>query len=757
MKFPSFQNIRRKLSRTALLLGLCPMAASVAGATGATDLALKDVVVTATRAEAALDSIPATVTSLGRQELDRRLPADQADLFRDDPDLAMARDQRRFGATRPNIRGLEDNRVVQLVDGVRLPDFYNGGGPTNFSMSAPLSVTTDFLKRVEVVRGASSSLYGSDAIGGVVGFVTLDPADLLGSAGKSAGRLRVSYFGANRGKSLTALGAWRGDAAELLIGLARARASETDNQGRVDGVSAARTRPNPQQAEDRGALAKLVLRPAAGHKLTAAFEGRDLSAATEVARLSTSLPKVTAMSGNDNGRRLRASLEWEHKPANGPYDRLTAHLYRQDSDTRNFNNQRRSNTSATCSASAGSGNNCNIEQEFFFTQEATGGDLKVEKMLKMGELAHLLTLGVDLSRVRTEEMRDARIRNLTSGAVTKTLAGDVFPLRDFANGTTDTVGLFFQDEIDGLAGGHLSLTPGLRYDQRQLKPEVDALARSVLTAINRQAVNQTDSAVSPKLGALWRFSPALSGYGQIARSFRAPNYNEVNGSFRNTAQSYGISPNPDLEPETGVGAELGLRYATAALRGQVAVFDNRYRNFIESVRLVCPGDARCIAGIGTTYMSLNLSSVRIRGFEMRGGWDLAPGWKADGALAFSRGDNRQTGQPLNSIEPTRLSLALARDAGAWGAEARLRGASRKSRVDDSEGVWFRPSGYAVADISVWWKIDRRAQIVVAANNLFDRKYWLWSDIRQADARNPAGVDFYSQPGRSLNVAFQSDF
>ena len=48
-------------------------------------------------------------------------------------------------------------------------------------------------------------------------------------------------------------------------------------------------------------------------------------------------------------------------------------------------------------------------------------------------------------------------------------------------------------------------------------------------------------------------------------------------------------------------------------------------------------------------------------------------------------------------------------------------------------------------------------VAVGANNLFDKKYWLWGDIRQADARNPAGVDFYSQPGRNVAARLEQTF
>jgi hemoglobin/transferrin/lactoferrin receptor protein len=125
-------------------------------------------------------------------------------------------------------------------------------------------------------------------------------------------------------------------------------------------------------------------------------------------------------------------------------------------------------------------------------------------------------------------------------------------------------------------------------------------------------------------------------------------------------------------------------------------------------------------------------------------------------VAVAYGSNELSGKPLNSVEPTRLSASLARDFNGWGIEAKLRAAANKDRVDDSNGTWFRPAGYAVGDVSLWWKINRKAHVTLAMNNVLNKKYWLWSDIRQADASNPVGVDFYSQSGRKLSLAFQWD-
>lgn len=746
------------LTRLSLCVGLAWSGLPVWAQTDASPAALKTVVVTATRNAAAVTDLSATVSSVDRAQLDRGLPMDEADLFKDEADIAFARDLRRHGATRINIRGVEDNRVVSMVDGVRLGDYYNGGGPTNFTQSASPTAMPDFLKRVEIVRGAASSLYGSDAIGGVVGYVTLDALDILAPGADTGARLRLGYSGANAGMSQTVLGAFRGGDSQVLLGYSHASGREVDNMGAVDTKAATRTRPNPIQTQDNGVLAKWLTRPAAGHTVRVMVEARDQQVESDILRLSTSLPKVTSVQGDDNARRVRASVEWEHAPANvALYDRLTARLYQQESTTRNYNVQTRTNTSAGCSAASGSGNNCRIESDFSVDQTTTGINVQLEKSLESGALTHVLTYGADAGRVRVQELRDARIWNQTAGTFSKSLAGETYPLRDFATGNTDSVGLFVQDEVQGLAGGKLTLIPSVRFDHSTLKPEVDALAQQVLTAIGRQAVEQTHSAVSPKVGAVWRFDAEFSGFGQIARGFRAPNYSEVNGVLRNTAQQYGITPNPNLKPETSLGIELGVRTQSGSLRSQFSVFDNRYEDFIESVRYTCPGNPSCIAGTMSTYQSVNLNRVRIYGAEARASWDLAPGWTSTATLAWADGTNEETGQPLNNVEPMRLSASLARDWGPWGVEGRVRAATQKDRVDDTAGTWFRPGAYAVSDASVWWKLGAKTQLTVAVNNLFDQKYWLWSDIRQADASNPVGVDFYSQSGRSVSIALQANF
>ncbi|MBK8525347.1 MAG: hypothetical protein IPL58_15705 [Betaproteobacteria bacterium] len=70
--------------------------------------------------------------------------------------------------------------------------------------------------------------------------------------------------------------------------------------------------------------------------------------------------------------------------------------------------------------------------------------------------------------------------------------------------------------------------------------------------------------------------------------------------------------------------------------------------------------------------------MRIYGYRQKCGvapWNFKPGLARSRGRYLCHGDNKENHQPLNSIEPLRLSMGIARDAGSWGREARLRAAT----------------------------------------------------------------------------------
>lgn len=154
------------MSRTNILAVLVLSAASVAaGAQVVTDTARIDpVVVTATRTPLAIGDLPASVTILHGADLRARGITSVSEALRDVPGVAIARSGSFGAVTSVFVRGGQSNYTRVLIDGVpvNLP-----GGSFDWS-----TLTTDNVERIEVVRGPSSVVWGSDAVTGVVNVIT---------------------------------------------------------------------------------------------------------------------------------------------------------------------------------------------------------------------------------------------------------------------------------------------------------------------------------------------------------------------------------------------------------------------------------------------------------------------------------------------------------------------------------------------------------------------------------------------------------
>lgn len=158
----------------------------------ADDYALFDeVVVSATRTNQQLEDVAASVTVINDKDIEKNMVTDVNDLFKYTPGVTVTTNSRQ-GIQGINIRGMEGNRVKVIVDGVSQTSQFTPSGTQsyNFINSSRVDVDTDMLKSVEIVKGAASSLYGSDAIGGIVAFETKDPSDFLN--GKDFGGTRSS-------------------------------------------------------------------------------------------------------------------------------------------------------------------------------------------------------------------------------------------------------------------------------------------------------------------------------------------------------------------------------------------------------------------------------------------------------------------------------------------------------------------------------------------------------------------------------------
>ena len=141
------------------------------------------IVVTATRAPTPLDQVPASITVLDKAAIDRAQDIGAAELLLRTPGISISRNGGYGTATSLRIRGAESEQTVVVIDGVKLNDPSSTGGGYNFA-----NLLIGDAQRIEVLRGPQSTLWGSQAIGGVVNIVTASPqAPLEGSFDIEAG------------------------------------------------------------------------------------------------------------------------------------------------------------------------------------------------------------------------------------------------------------------------------------------------------------------------------------------------------------------------------------------------------------------------------------------------------------------------------------------------------------------------------------------------------------------------------------------
>ncbi len=704
------------------------------------------VVVTATRSERALIDVPNTVDEIDRKRMDELLVDNLKDLFRYEPGISVGSSFGRFGIGDIRIRGLGGNRVRIQTDGIAVPDAFSIGGFSNANRNF---VDLDTLKRVEVVRGPTSSLYGSDALGGTVSFVTKDPSDYL-VAGKDAYfGFKLGYDGEWSGFSTGLTTAFGGQHWSGLLALGHRQGHETRNQGEVGGVGAARTRPNPQDRDGRSLLGKLVFSPSASQRFTLTVDASDDHADTDMLTSMGVQPMTgannTHVGAQDQQRRSRISLEHRIDLEGGFADSIDWQAYVQRSTTTQYTIELRNLPPPTLQDVR--------ERWFHFDQRVRGVQVNFRKTLESGSVTHDLAWGLDVVRTDTEQRRDGLRSFPLTGASTPNMPPDNYPVRDFPRSTTTNTAAYLQDEIT-LAEGKFRLVPALRVDRYQLTPHMDAIFAGDNPGVALSSLGKTS--VSPKLGMVWHIDDDWSLFGGYARGFRSPPYADVNIGFTNVMFGYTAISNPNLKPETSNGFELGLRYSGPNAYASLSAYDNRYRDFIESFVFVGFNQQGLML-----YQSQNVADARIHGVELKAGLELGAlspalaGWSVRGAAAWSRGEDHAAGEPLESVDPFTATFGLAYDADDWGVELSGRFAGRRDRMPTPPAgtSYFVSPGYGVFDLYAHWKLGKHVTINAGLRNLGDRRYWSAGDVPLANSTS-AVLDRYTAPGRSLAVSLQ---
>ncbi|MGK6312493.1 TonB-dependent hemoglobin/transferrin/lactoferrin family receptor [Neorhizobium sp. DT-125] len=757
-------------------LGITSAANAQEGETASQSTELKPIVLQAEKGGRVADS-PLTQTT-ERPKLDQRMVTD----FKDFARRIDAGVNFNSATKSVNIRGLQDQRVLTTIDGIRLPWLTD---PRDSAQGGVNAFDFDSLSSVDITKGADSSRFGSGALGGVVELRTLNPEDLI-EDGKNFGALTKSTydstddsFGGNAAIAGRANDSW------LLIQGGYKKGHETDNQGDVGGYGSTRTEANPMDYNQKNLLVKFHQYLEGGHRfgLTADLFNRDEDI-DNMRGTTSSYEQGSFKSGEEVDRkRFSGSYDFISPDGTDIVDQASVNIYWQKEKLNNTVDATRLMDGRafipgfiTDTGQSGADllygppygvykRNNMIEQ----TSYGITGDAKKE--LQIGGVSNEFRFGGELYWQKTHQYSSgvdncpdvdwSTIPELTIGGESvgpqscRMLHSNSSDMPDV---DSVTFGAFVEDDIK-LMDDRLTITPGVRFDWYSHDPKSTAAFEGSPNFDPAYLKSSEDFGISPKLRFAWQATQELELFAQYARGFRAPTALELYQNY-GAPGSYARIGNPDLETETSNGFEIGARYQATDYAFSATVFNNYYRNFIDTVMIAPPGGEYPVGGI-TGYENLN--KVHIYGLELSGEWQFHPNWRTWGSFAWTHGRDTGTGAYLNSVAPLRAIVGLGYAAETWGTDVSLSMASKRDKVSGTgTSRGFEAPGYGIVDLSAWWAPERIGDIDVkglrvqaGVFNVFDKKYW--DAVSVPDGTTMASRDYFSEAGRSFKVSVSKKF
>ncbi|MBT8145134.1 MAG: TonB-dependent receptor [Gammaproteobacteria bacterium] len=681
---------------------------------------LAPVVVVATKTARPVGDVAGSVTVVEAYQLADRLSIDIADIVRYTPGIALPRSTTRFGWDSYSLRGVGGNRVAIEVDGIPVGGRFEIG---NYSNAGRDVVDIDLLKRVEVLYGPASTLYGSDALGGVVAYYTLDPGSLA-SVGDPYLAASAGFRGDQDALNARLSGAWATERLAAMLSWQRRRGEQRDAS------AAGSTAQDHQEWDSDSLFGKFNWELGEQGRLTATVEQTQRQTDTDIQSLlgNGRFRSTSLLLGDDEQQRQRLSVRYAFE---GPKFDGRVLLFDQDTETRQLSIEERASL------------DLRRTRLFEFDQHTTGVEFNATSRFDTGSVSHTLTYGIEMARTRTSELRSGFQTTLAGGDYTNLLLGEVFPVRDFPVSRDVEAGVFVHDEIQL---GNLTLIPALRYDDYRLRPRPDTVYLEDNPGADIVAIDESQA--TPRLGAVYKLGGGWSVFGQYARGFRAPPFADANIGLDIPLFNIRALPNPDLDSETSQGFEIGLRRFAGSDEFSLTAHYTDYENFIESRAFLGPDPATGVL----LFQSRNLGEARIYGAEVRWRQRLGRTLGLHGALAWTRGENELTGEPINMVDPAELVLGLDWHPNKLPLTAQLSWTlvDRQDRFTDPDDELVGTAGFGVVDVTARYSLPG-ATVRAGVFNVFDKVHWRWSSVRGVPVDDPTRP-LLSEPGRYAGVS-----
>lgn len=667
-------------TRTALscaLLG-CNMSAL---AQSPAPVTLQKMVVSASGFEQKITDAPASITVISGEELKNKRVSSLADALAEVEGVDVGDNAGKTGGLNISIRGMGSAYTLILVDGRRqnaagdvTP---NGFGETKTSFMPPISA----IERIEVIRGPMSTLYGSDAMGGVINVITRKVGrDWSGSVSAETTLQEHREHGDSRATELYLSGPLVADRLGLAL---RGRYFERDESSISyrNSVTGANVSPwmgaNPVESDIWNAGGRLTFTPNADHDISLDYEQNKQRYDNREGQLGT----LGAAGGYAPEQRYnREQYSLAHTGRFG-FGTLDSSLMRSTTETIGRLVPALLNTPGIV---AGGPRQLESENTIFDTK----------LLIPLG--AHNLIVG---GQYWEAEMVDGVVL-------------DTFEHR--------MKSVFVENEWRML--DNLALTLGVRRDDH----------------------DKFGSHTSPRAYLVWNANDHWTLKGGVSEGFKAPDLEDlaegINGFGRQGRLP--LIGNPDLQPETSRSSEFGIYFDTLAnLNANLTLFHNKFedklsRTTVDNCRV--NASAGCVdigpgweAAAPTFSRAVNVDEAVTRGVEVAGRWQFAPAWSLSANYTYTETEQKSganDGWPLNSTPEhmlnTRLDWQATDRLSAW-----LRGEYRSERLRRTEATrnfayeaFGDYKAYSLFHLGGSYRVSDNLDVSAAVYNLFDKDF-----------------------------------
>jgi hemoglobin/transferrin/lactoferrin receptor protein len=729
---------------------------------------LDEIVISVFKKEEKSKRIAEQIAVLSSKKIQKLSPQTSADLLAIIPGIKVQKSQ--FGGGSPVIRGMESNRVLLVVDGVRMNNaIYRKG-----HLQSSITIAPNLLDKIEVVFGPSSVIYGSDALGGVIHYYTKTPKLSENNEVKSQFFSRFSSINQeittnvsaevsfNNWASFTSIS--YSDFGELKAGKNRSHGfsdwgkvfyySENVNGNYNENPT---INSNPNLLRNTGYNQTDVLQKffVPLSKKTDLKINLQYSTSSNIQRFDrlTEIRDLTDVSS------LKFS-EWSY----GPQKRLLI------SSQLLLNPDKNWLESGTITTAYQNLQESRIQRKFgsldrSYREESVAvfsvnGDFSVPLT---EDKTRILSYGFEFAYNDVSSNAYGQTLNISNGEING--FSDDFKVQSRypdggSNYLSSSLYVGYKQDVNSKS----TLNSGIRFTNTNLNATwID----ETFIQLSDNDISANNSAITATLGYVYKPNKNWQLNSVLSSGFRSPNIDDV-GRVREKSGDVTV-PNIHVKPEFAYNAEIGIQkyFNDRKFRLSANVFFTLLDNYIIRDRFTINGSDQVLfdGEYGNAVANQNRGNAFITGYTISYLGKLSNAWNTSGFITYTKGRTYDSEEPMSSIPPLfgQFEVNYKRDKIEVGAALRF---NSKKDIEDfnftegidnhdltpivdanaanNEDIYFGSPSWMTIGINGRFSVTENFSVQARLDNLFDEHYIEFA----------SGI---SSPGRNLSVSFVANF